>query len=717
MNLAALAGVLCLLGGALNASEFYVAPNGTARGTGAKDSPWDLATALAHPKAVRPGDTIWLLGGTYTGSFTSTLEGAAGAPIVVRQAPGERAVIDGRPLKGETIFTIRGAWTWYWGFELTSSVAARNTTAPGSSAPNGMGFGFDIFGPNTKVINTLVHDTAQGFGFWVPATDAELYGNIIYNNGWIAPDRGHGHGIYAQNNAGTKLITDNMIFNQLGTGFHIYGTDRTQLNNFRLRGNVHFNDQVIIGGGPPLENLELLENMFYRDPLTLYYNNRLNGKLILKNNYIGALSQIFWFNSIEASANTFYRNVGGAALELRYREGGGPDKYAFDGNTYVENRTPTPIIVADPSRSYNEVFTLDAWRKRFGFDMNGRTRLPAQPDVIVRRNLYEPERSHIVIYNWPKRDTVEVDVSATGVRRGDRYQLRNVQNYFADVITGTYNGGPLRVAMTGHTAVALPVGIPVATTASTFPEFGAFVFTYTSETAKVQAASAASFRTGAAAPDSIVSAFGQNLAPALIPAAGLPLPVELGGAAVTITDAEQVERPAQLFAVAPTQINLLVPAECASGPAVITVRSGGQVTAVGTFTIQPVVSGLFSAANDGKGPAAGQAIQITGDTQTFSLLSDCTAGCKPAPVTVAAPPDKTVLVLYGTGIRGRKETPANVTIGGIAGEVLYAGPQGDSPGLDQVNVAVPPSLSGAGVSEVIVSVGESASNPVVVALQ
>ncbi len=45
----------------------------------------------------------------------------------------------------------------------------------------------------------IVHDTRQGFSFWDEATNSEIYGSIVYYNGWQRPDDGHGHGVYGQN--------------------------------------------------------------------------------------------------------------------------------------------------------------------------------------------------------------------------------------------------------------------------------------------------------------------------------------------------------------------------------------------------------------------------------------------------------------------------------------------------------------------------------------
>src|ERR1700736_1218232 len=47
------------------AADRYVAENGTPGGDGTISRPWDLQTALNHPAAVQPGDTIWVRGGTY----------------------------------------------------------------------------------------------------------------------------------------------------------------------------------------------------------------------------------------------------------------------------------------------------------------------------------------------------------------------------------------------------------------------------------------------------------------------------------------------------------------------------------------------------------------------------------------------------------------------------------------------------------------------------
>jgi uncharacterized protein (TIGR03437 family) len=69
--------------------------------------------------------------------------------------------------------------------------------------------------------------------------------------------------------------------------------------------------------------------------------------------------------------------------------------------------------------------------------------------------------------------------------------------------------------------------------------------------------------------------------------------------------------------------------------------------------------------------------------------------------------------LYGTGIHGyAQKTPIRVDIGDDTVYAMYAGPQGQFPGLDQVNIALPLTLRGAGTVDVTVTVDGMTSNPV-----
>jgi uncharacterized protein (TIGR03437 family) len=78
---------------------------------------------------------------------------------------------------------------------------------------------------------------------------------------------------------------------------------------------------------------------------------------------------------------------------------------------------------------------------------------------------------------------------------------------------------------------------------------------------------------------------------------------------------------------------------------------------------------------------------------------------------------ETVLELWGTGIDAATASTVEVTIGGLDATVLYAGPQGIYPGVDQVNVVIPQSLAGGGNVPVVLSIGGVTSNTVNVTIQ
>src|SRR6266487_5985905 len=74
-------------------------------------------------------------------------------------------------------------------------------------------------------------------------------------------------------------------------------------------------------------------------------------------------------------------------------------------------------------------------------------------------NRFEPGRATIVVYNWPLLAAVAVNLSGV-LQIGDRYELRNVQDYFgAPLLSGTF-GGTLSVPMTGVAPPAIIGGSP-----------------------------------------------------------------------------------------------------------------------------------------------------------------------------------------------------------------------------------------------------------------
>lgn len=214
----------------------------------------------------------------------------------------------------------------------------------------------------------------------------------------------------------------------------------------------------------------------------------------------------------------------------------------------------------------------------------------------------------------------------------------------------------------------------------------------------VTSLSAASFGFVLAA-ESIASAFGQGLATNTQSAAATPLPTALDGTTVRVTDSAGTERPAPLFYVSPGQINYLVPAGTRTGPATVTVTAADGAVSTGRIQVEAVAPGLFTANANGEGVAAAVVVRARADG---SQSSEVVFQFDPVlnrqvslPIDFGPETDQLVLVLFGTGLRGRSALAGvRVRIAGREAEVLYAGPQGAFVGLDQVNVGLPRRLAG-----------------------
>ena len=239
----------------------------------------------------------------------------------------------------------------------------------------------------------------------------------------------------------------------------------------------------------------------------------------------------------------------------------------------------------------------------------------------------------------------------------------------------------------------------------------------------VAVVSGASFTGNEIAPGEIVSAFGADMSVGAEGATSLPLPTSLAGTQVRITDSKGVARLAPLFYVSPLQINYQVPEDSALGPATITIINGSEeVTGAGTINIALVAPGLFSVNSNGQGIAVALVQRITADgTVTFEpiwQLDPAQGKFVSSPINLGADTDLVFLVMFGTGLRNRSSL-AVVTayIGDQEVEVLYAGPQPDFVGLDQVNLRIPRSLSGKGDTEVTLTIDGKVVNTLRLTIQ
>lgn len=477
--------------------SFHVAVSGTPQGDGSAGRPWDLTTALAQPATMQPGDTLWLGGGTYTGSFISALAGEEGRRITVKEAPAQHAIIDGS-------LEVRGQYATFWGFEVMNSNPVRITESAGPDPTDyKRPTAVVVHGRGTRIVNLVVHDAGSGVAMWMPAIDAEVYGCIIFNNGWQGPFRGHGAGITAQNESGTKRIRDNIVFQQFNDGINIYGSDEAFLTGFDVEGNISFDNgrpsragfatDLFIGGATPVSRLNVANNYTYRsDGMGTarfgYERGIVNEDLALTDNYFVGTTVVENWQSATVRGNTF---TGAQNLvELR----AAPDRriadYKWEKNTYfpdlrrraLNSTMPIVAVEGDSGRG----FGYADWVKATGHDGDGSAGAkPAGTHVFVRHNEYDPTRAYIVVYNWDHARQVSVDLSDV-LPKNARYEIRHVYELSgAPVAGGVFPGRPYGIGLLHADPVTIPM-TPVAVrsplgasleagSAGAPPEFAVFV--------------------------------------------------------------------------------------------------------------------------------------------------------------------------------------------------------------------------------------------------
>ncbi|MFY9725851.1 MAG: FG-GAP-like repeat-containing protein [Bryobacteraceae bacterium] len=228
--------------------------------------------------------------------------------------------------------------------------------------------------------------------------------------------------------------------------------------------------------------------------------------------------------------------------------------------------------------------------------------------------------------------------------------------------------------------------------------------------------SGASFALGPLAADTVASGFGKDLATATAAATTLSLPTNLAGTTVTVEDSTGVSRPAPLYFVSLEQVNFLIPDASALGSATITVTSGDGKAVSTTTSIVEFSPALFTVGFDGI--AAAYVVRVApGGAQTIEPVFTVQSGqIVPVPIDLTSP-GQVYLILFGTGFDAASAASAVVNVQGVNSFVSYAGSQQQYPGLDQVNVLLPPSLAGSGLVSVVLTVAGTPANTVYVSVQ
>ena len=358
--------------------KFFLAPDAKSNGRGTENDPWSLSRLMDGERMIPPGSHLILLpsdkayrfsGGGNNG-IQSILWGTEELPIIVR--PMSRAYIPqidasdlrtGIRVKGaHTIFHRIGIGTKYTSSQRDSSQFGSNPTdilttvgiraEPGENVGNGDNCKVSCCELSSLYLGILCDgDVVNG---WCNE------GNIIYDIGWSAPDRPHGHAIYAQNilNHRPKYHINNIIRNIASHGLHCYSS-----------------------GVGRVDNMFMLENFVSNcgERAALFSGGSIGSNLTVRRN---------WFESVV--------QLGSKAMKDSHVEDN-----RFFGRVQLGSRNYERMLVVN---NYSTGFESDAVRSKF--PDNFWNEIYKVNPVAHLRDIFDPHRHYFYSYGIEEHDTI-----------------------------------------------------------------------------------------------------------------------------------------------------------------------------------------------------------------------------------------------------------------------------------------------------------------------
>lgn len=439
---------------------------------------------------------------TRTGNtFTNCQRGWNGTKPITHEA-GETVT-----LTGSGVLTITGSDLVFRDLEIFNSNPLRVFKYYVFGSGKGIGSrpeGFSVRGARVKIINCTIHDNGDGIGFWQQAIDSEVYGCLIYNNGHSDSLRGHGHGLYIQNQTGTKKITDVVSFNNFAMGMKAFGEAGPAVG-VEFRGVLSFNNgspsaftgnpsgfapshrysNLFVGTSQVPADRIVVDSCYAFHPLSTsseygamaFGYTQSNDSLRVTNSYIVGSQAPFgikgWKQATVAN-NTIVATMNPSSQLVQVENVPSGAKYNWNHNSYYDDtpvrncydgnrRAPFffPAVYSSCNRAVGGPLSFGEWKSGSGFDANSAYNewRPSIIKMIVRPNQYAKARGHIIVFNWSNIITVYPDISKCGFEVNDVVEVIDVQKFGAVIAIGVYSGSTIEfnVDLGGVTP---PIGLP-----------------------------------------------------------------------------------------------------------------------------------------------------------------------------------------------------------------------------------------------------------------
>ena len=193
----------------VQARTIHVATTGNDDHAGSAEAP--LATIQKAVSLARAGDTVLVRGGVYKGHVILQFSGEADKPIVLKNAPGEKPVLDGEG-RGRIELKLEHGWRKAIGWITVEGIEVKNGW-------DGIKF---YNSHNITLRGNYLHDNLNQ-GILGNGHHVRIEGNTIVRNGFKADNERSNleHGIYC---TGTDFsIVNNVIHSNKAYGIQVAG--------------------------------------------------------------------------------------------------------------------------------------------------------------------------------------------------------------------------------------------------------------------------------------------------------------------------------------------------------------------------------------------------------------------------------------------------------------------------------------------------------------
>lgn len=370
------------------------------------------------------------------------------------------------------IIYVAGTNNQFRGLTIRSVESTNRNT--GNPATNWISAGVDMHGKGNKLINSIIYNTGHpAIGFWDQGNGGEISGCIVWGTGSyndsVAAIRGSG--LYGQNGEGSVTIKNNITFRTFTTGMHMFGETGPVKGAF-FRENIFFDTPLYpaetSSGSTPTTNNWFIQNWIMGTPLLSYVSKSNTHQFFYSNVVVNGYIFVKETRNSAYTNNTFLlprdSGVGGAVTSY--------DSALFNSNALNIAWDRNTYYLGQNSSQYNWAYnTLDvtsqnaagggnlkfqndsgkSWKDWSGWDANSTYQEGWSTNIqIVEARLtdYDTLRSHAVVINTDTNTTnATISLGALGFTVGDSYVLRDAQNYFTPITTGTWSGTTINLPL------------------------------------------------------------------------------------------------------------------------------------------------------------------------------------------------------------------------------------------------------------------------------